>query len=122
MDSRGVRGTGHPQVFIDGGGGDDVTVHRGHSPVAVLEGRSNHEPGSKAQKQGKGFHARVHASLDYLSRAGRLWCAAASAPQIQRPGGGQLESSDAFETYKSIINSKEPTQDFLDCSQLCFQS
>lgn len=68
MDPRRVRGAGHPQVFIDGGGGDDVTVHRGDFPVSVWEGHSNHQPGNKPQEEGEGFHYGIHASFELFSQ------------------------------------------------------
>lgn len=106
MDSRRVCGTGHPQVFIDGGGGDDITVHRRDFPVAVWEGHPNHEPGNKPQEEGKGFHYRVHASFEFLSQAGKLCRAGPSAPEVQRPGTLVI-------TSKALMLSKSPNESLI---------
>lgn len=52
--------TGHPQVFIDGGCGDNVTIHWWNLPVSVWKGDPNHQPGQKPQEEGKSFHYCIH--------------------------------------------------------------
>lgn len=84
--------------------GDDITVHRRDFPVAVWEGHSNHEPGNEPQKEGKGFHYRVHASFAFFSQAGKRWCAGLSAPEVQRPGT-RVIGSKALMLLKSTDES-----------------
>lgn len=52
--------TRHPQVFIDGGGGDNVPVHGGGPPVAVRQAHPHHHPPEEPQYQSNYFHNRIH--------------------------------------------------------------
>lgn len=56
----GIRGTRHPEVFVDGGGGDDAPVHGGSPPVAVGQAHPHHHPTDEAQHQSHYFHDRIH--------------------------------------------------------------
>ena len=60
VDPCGVSGAGHPEVLIDGGRGDDVSVHRGDFPVSVRERNTDHQPANESQEQCKTFHYRIH--------------------------------------------------------------
>lgn len=71
--------TRHPQVLVDGRGGDDAPVHRGRPPVAVGQTNSNHHPADEAQEHSHYFHNRIHddhssavASRKTLSRSQNL--------------------------------------------------
>lgn len=60
MNSRWISCTGHPQVFIYGGGGDDVPIDGGGPPVTVGQGDPHHHPSSKSQNQSHYFHNWIH--------------------------------------------------------------
>ena len=55
-----IRRTRHPQVFVDGGGGDDVPVDGGRPPVTVRQGDPDHHPPDEPQHQSHYFHNRIH--------------------------------------------------------------
>lgn len=67
VNSCRVSCTGHPEVFIDGWCGDNVTVHCRDLPVAIRNGDPDHQPGQKPQKEGQSFHYLIHAPLFRLS-------------------------------------------------------
>lgn len=60
MDPCRIRRTGHPQVFIDGGGGDDIPINGGGLPVTVGQGDPYHHPANEPQQQSHYFHNRIH--------------------------------------------------------------
>ncbi|TNN71946.1 hypothetical protein EYF80_017734 [Liparis tanakae] len=60
MHAGGVRRTRHPQVLVDGGGGDDVPVDGGDLPVTVRQGDPHHHPSDERQHQSHYFHNRIH--------------------------------------------------------------
>ena len=60
MNPRRIRRTRHPQVFIDGGGGDDVPVDGGRPPVTVGQAHPQHHPTDEPQNQSHYFHNRIH--------------------------------------------------------------
>lgn len=62
VNSRRVGGAGHPEILIDGGRGDNVTVHCWHSPVPIGKGDPDHQPSQEAQEEGKRFHDGIHNS------------------------------------------------------------
>lgn len=60
VHSGGVRGARHPEVFIDGGGGDDSAVDGGHLPVTVGQAHTSQHPSQEGQHQRHDFHDRIH--------------------------------------------------------------
>lgn len=56
----GVRRARHPEVFVDGGGGDDTPVHGGGFPVPVGQAHTRHHPSQEAQQEPHDFQARIH--------------------------------------------------------------
>lgn len=55
-----IRRTRHPQVLVDGRGGDDAPIHRGRPPVTVGQTNPNHHPADEAQQHSHCFHNRIH--------------------------------------------------------------
>lgn len=60
MNPGGIRGTRHPKVLVDGGGGDDAAIHRGGPPVTVWYAHPDHHPADEAQHHSHHFHDRIH--------------------------------------------------------------
>lgn len=60
MNASGVCGTRHPEVLVDGGGGDDAAVHRGGPPVTVRYAHPDHHPADEAQHHSHHFHDWIH--------------------------------------------------------------
>lgn len=111
---------GHPQVFIDGWCGDNVTIHRRNLPVSVWKGNPNHQPGQKPQEEGKSFYYCIHtcsfspmrvelSQIDYVSTnvdptsanvllALEFRCVSGPTPKM---------TQDATETCKLMINSRK---------------
>lgn len=55
-----IRRARHPQVFVDGGGGDDVAVHGGRPPVTVGQAHPHHHPSQEPQDERHYFHDWIH--------------------------------------------------------------
>ena len=60
MNPRRICRTRHPQVFVDGGGGDDIPVDGGRPPVTVRQAHPKHHPTNEPQNQSHYFHNRIH--------------------------------------------------------------
>lgn len=105
VNSCRVRRTGHPQVFVDGRCGDNITIHCGDLPVSIWEGDPNHQPTQKPQKEGKSFHYCIHASL--LPWLSCLMCSFVGPwVSVCWTNCDQLPSYDATEVCKLMINSE----------------
>lgn len=74
-----VRRTRHPQVLVDGGGGDDVPVDGRRPPVAVRQGDPHHHPTDEPQQQSHDFQYLIHdptsaqQSNKNISRSRFIW-------------------------------------------------
>ena len=63
MDPGSVGGTRHPQVLIDGGGGDNTAVDGRSFPVTVRYGDPNQNPTHESKEQSNDFYYGVHVWL-----------------------------------------------------------